>query len=347
MEITEFEQILGRPESSTLDFKRQQYDFSNDNEGRKTAEFLKDIVSFCNTIRSESSFIIVGVDAKADGSKELVGLNTHIDDSIFQQKVKNKAIPIPEFSYRTIRYQNLSFGIFEFPVRKYSNPITVTQKLKGLDPGDFYFRRNSSNSKANGFETISISKWLESLPATSITTDLLDEISETIKHLTNKNRLLSESLSECLKIASKFGLEDLKGFCVNELRGWVGKLSSEEIEPTYSFRTCDVIFTAAKLNLPNYLGWDARRMILELKKYEGVYETRMFFPYSVPEIEEHLYKLSESKNMLLIQSMAGRNFIDDPKFENVEMTVIMHKDNLDSVYLNIRQKLIDKLISVH
>lgn len=241
----------------------------------------------------------------------------------------------------------MTFGILEFPVKKYNTPITLTQKLKGLEPGQFYFRRNSSNSQADGFEAINIVKWLESLPANYNTASLIDQVSQAIKKLTSKDTLLSECISDCFDIATKFDLNKLNFFCMNELSGWENKLSSEQIQTGFNYRVSDVLFTPGKLSIPPYLGWDARRMILELKKSEDIYETRMFFSYSVQKIEEYLSKLSQSKNMLLTLEMPARRFNDDPKFENVDITVIMHKDNFDTIYLNIRQKLIDQLVNAH
>lgn len=117
MTHTEFEKILLQAESTTLDFKRQHYNFSNDTDNRKTAEFVKDIISFCNTIRNETAYIIIGVGVKPDGTKELIGLNEHIDDSVLQDKIKNKVLPIPKFSYYTYNYNNVVFGIIEIPVK--------------------------------------------------------------------------------------------------------------------------------------------------------------------------------------------------------------------------------------
>ena len=55
----EFENLIEQPESSILDFKKAMYDFSNDQDHRETAEFVKDIIAFANSIRTESAFIIM------------------------------------------------------------------------------------------------------------------------------------------------------------------------------------------------------------------------------------------------------------------------------------------------
>jgi hypothetical protein len=70
----------------------------------------------------------------------------------------NKAFPNPVFSYYTFKYSDKQFGILEIPIRKYSEPISPTIKMRGLEPGKIYFRRGSTNSEANGREVITINK---------------------------------------------------------------------------------------------------------------------------------------------------------------------------------------------
>ena len=86
----EFERLINMSETSTLDFKTKMYDFKDDNDLRKTAKFVKDIIAFSNTIRNESSYIIIGIEEKTDGTKEFHGLDKFIDDGILQDIVKDK-----------------------------------------------------------------------------------------------------------------------------------------------------------------------------------------------------------------------------------------------------------------
>jgi hypothetical protein len=86
-EIGEFENSRERPQSTILDFKKDMYDFSNDQDHRKSAEFVKDIISFANTIRAESAFVIIGIKELPDKSKECHGSTSNIDDAVLQDKV--------------------------------------------------------------------------------------------------------------------------------------------------------------------------------------------------------------------------------------------------------------------
>jgi hypothetical protein len=198
MNTERFEKIINKPESSFIDFKKEQYSFSDDKTEIKTAEFIKDIVSFSNTIRAETAYIILGIRVKENGTKELLGINKHIDDAIFQEKIKDKVYPKPHFLYYTYAYQNKLFGIIEIPIYKYSEPIYPVKKMKGLDIGRIYFRRGSSNSEAIGKEIILINNWLINLPENSTTKNINNRISELLMGITSRNKLLSECFSETL-----------------------------------------------------------------------------------------------------------------------------------------------------
>ena len=118
-----FEALLLKSESTNIDFKLKQYNFKADQDKTETAKFIKDIISFCNTIRTESGFIVFGIGVNSDGSKNLIGLDENVDDSIFQEKIKNKVSSNPVFSYSSIMYLGKTYGIIEIPVVKYSEPI--------------------------------------------------------------------------------------------------------------------------------------------------------------------------------------------------------------------------------
>ena len=337
----EFQRLLLQSESATLDFKEQQYNFSNDSDNRKTAEFVKDIISFSNTIRRENAYIIIGVKVRSDGQKELLGINENIDDSIFQEKLKSKVFPIPYFSYETFNFKDKVFGIIEIPIRKYTQPIHSVIKLKGLEPGKFYFRRGSSNSEANGLESINIANWLHSLPEVSFKGELLELISEIISRVNNTNIKLSDCISEAFRLATKFNLEKLRLFCENEISG---KFVSEQIESEYSYRINEVALTLGKLNIPSYLNWDSRRMMNELKKMEGFDVIKYFFHESILEIETILEELSKNNSTLWSIKLPAITIIDDEKYKDLYATLYTNKDTFDILYKNIRQELIANLL---
>ncbi|TRW24254.1 ATP-binding protein [Flavobacterium zepuense] len=343
MTIEKFEKILLQSESSNLDFKRGQYDFSNDKDEIKTSKFVKDIISFSNTIRTDTGYIILGIAIEEDGSKELLGINMHIDDAIFQEKIKNKVLPVPKFSYSTLTYQNKIFGIIEIPVTKYEYPISPITKLKGLEPGKFYFRRGSSNSEANGYEGIQIANWLSSLSDIDSKKFLFSEIHELVIKITESKLLLSVILSDALLLSRKYYLRDLQEFCSAELTG-LNVRFEESNKSVYSYRTNSVLFTYQKFDFPPY--WDPNKMMKLLEKEKGVFRFQLFFHQSIIEIEETLNKFSK-KPMLCTINVPGDTIISDEKYKALEITIYADKDNFDNLYMNIKQKLIDKLLEIN
>lgn len=111
-----FIEILNKPESSILDFKADLYNFSNDDDNTVLSKYIKDVISFSNTIRESSGHIIFGVKELSDNTKQKIGITKNIDDAIFQDKVKSKLYPLPKFNYSTKDFEGLKFGILEFPM---------------------------------------------------------------------------------------------------------------------------------------------------------------------------------------------------------------------------------------
>ena len=216
MELEEFKILLEKSESTTLDFKKENYALTNKNE-EADAKFVKDIISFANTIREESAHIIIGV--KENGhEKEFSGLDIHIDDSILQAKVRDKVYPIPKFSFSTIEYGGLVYGVIQIPVVKYDLPITPTIKMKGLQPGTIYFRRGSSNDEATTLEAIQIHDWLRNL--TDNGQSVTNEISNIVSKLNDRSAYLSTLLPQALILARKIGDNDLEKKIKYELSSW-------------------------------------------------------------------------------------------------------------------------------
>lgn len=139
-----FHEILSNPESELLDFKKEQYRLSND---IVKSEFIKDVVSFANTKRAKTAYIVVGVSKPPKGGIDLVGVSGHHDDSTLQQIVKDKIDPVPQFLYQSFTYQNKSFGVIEIPVGNRC-PYKITKDYGILKKNAVYIRRGSSTDEA-------------------------------------------------------------------------------------------------------------------------------------------------------------------------------------------------------
>lgn len=163
MNLDKLNELLNDSEGKILDFKRDFYDFSGvTKEERldKDAAFIKDVISFANTKRSKTSYIIMGFD---ESSRTVSGITNFLDDATMQQKIKDKTNPIPQFKVFIQEYQGKNLGIIEIPIVHYPEPCKVTKKMKGLEIGEVYHRRGSSNSIANHHELVEIHNWLSNL----------------------------------------------------------------------------------------------------------------------------------------------------------------------------------------
>lgn len=343
MTIEEFKIIIDKPESTILDFKNEEYDFSRTANEAKQSEFIKDIISFTNTIRNETAYIIIGINELENGQKELNGISKITDDSILQQKIKSKTIPHPIFSYSSIQFEGKVFGIIEIPISKYDFPIMTTIKLKGIEPGKIYFRRGSSNSEANGIESINIVDWFRNLPMVEEKTNnsLHQKISEIITKLTTKNYLLSSIITECLSIAKKNSLKKLETFCHNELTGW--KKSGRK---NWQFRNNKVLITPLKIDIPNFSNLTSTQILKQLAEIDGVFEYNIYFKQPIIEIEEAISKLTENKYSLMTMQTDGKTFFNDEKKSQVTMTYYISAQNFINIHNSVRQKLIDLLLEV-
>lgn len=148
---------LGQDEGPTLDFKSSPVRLDND---FFKAAFIKDIICMANTPRQGSSYVVIGVACKPDGSKEVIGTNEHPDDANLQTLVGGRVRPIPLFHYRTISYQGKTLGLLEiFPRR--GGPFRPIWGYKDmLRQGIVYFRRGSSNEEAEAEDLREIAKWM-------------------------------------------------------------------------------------------------------------------------------------------------------------------------------------------
>ena len=161
-----FEALIKQSEGEYLDFKLEPY-FANIEKERKkdkNADFIKDIISFSNTVRDRTAYIIIGIDQQKSDNV-LVGIDPSIidDNASTQQKIKDKVYPIPKFKLYPFYYKEKCFQIIEVPVTWYSSPILATENMKGIDRRQVYIRRDSTNAEATPDEVHKLSIWFDEL----------------------------------------------------------------------------------------------------------------------------------------------------------------------------------------
>ena len=135
-------QLLYRGESTSLDFKRDQYSLADD---AAKSELVKDIVAMANAWRNEPAYILLGVDAST-APPTLVGVQQHFDDASLQQLVNTKTQQPVAFTYYSAELSGKSVGVIEVPVQR--RPVFLKTDFGKLKAGKVYLRRGSSTTEA-------------------------------------------------------------------------------------------------------------------------------------------------------------------------------------------------------
>lgn len=345
----QFARLLESPESSILDFKTTMYDFKNDTDKKKISAFIKDIISFGNTIRNTTSYIIIGVKENSDNSKELLGINEVIDDAILQEKVKNKIHPRPEFSFYTLENKELKFGVFEFPIVKYPTPLFPTENMRGIEIGKIYHRKGTSNSEALGMESININEWLKGLPENSSTNNFHDRVSSILQRITSKKEMLSEVIPELLSIAKLNGLSDIEQFCKAELIGLKQEHYNENpdsYEEKFEYRIIRGYVSPLEISINPYHRFNdpVNQIRKEMDNNDNIVRLPILLTYSLKTIEGYIEKFERDPTNYMITLKYESNAF----FPNTTGYVyfVCFQDDYQNLYRNINQKFIDLLISL-
>lgn len=154
MNATLMEELLNEDESSTLDFKRDQYLFDKTTDDLQKGKLLKDILAFANSWRRTDAYILIGVEDVKGGRSNVVGVTWHFDDANLQQFVNSKTNRPVTFAYKVFPYEGMKIGIIHIPLQ--DRPIYLTKDFGGLRKSEVYIRRNSSTDIATPDEIIKI-----------------------------------------------------------------------------------------------------------------------------------------------------------------------------------------------
>lgn len=155
MNDTLLEELLNEDESSTLDFKRDQYPFSKATDEQKS-ELLKDILAFANSWRRTEAYILIGVNEIKGGRSTIYGVSEHLNDSQLQQFVNSKTQRPILFSYLAYPYEGKQIGILKIELQ--NKPIYLNQNFGKLNKKTVYIRRGSSTGEADPDEVARIGK---------------------------------------------------------------------------------------------------------------------------------------------------------------------------------------------
>ena len=95
----QFLALLQRVEDETLDFKREGYNLSREDQ---KYSLIKDVICMANTPRNENAYLVLGVMKHPDGKTELVGLDSYADEANLQSQFSERVYPVPRFSYELV-----------------------------------------------------------------------------------------------------------------------------------------------------------------------------------------------------------------------------------------------------
>ncbi|MDO8447155.1 MAG: ATP-binding protein [Deltaproteobacteria bacterium] len=140
------EELLNEEESSSLDFKRNQYPFVGATDDQKS-ELLKDILAFANAWRRNDSYILVGVEEVKGGRSIVKGVSHHIDDAQLQQFVNHKTQRPLTFSYTAYPFECKQIGIICIPLQQ--RPFFLKKDFGKLKRNVVHVRRGSSTDIAD------------------------------------------------------------------------------------------------------------------------------------------------------------------------------------------------------
>ena len=322
------DEILNLPESSILDFKFDIY--HNDEHNHK---ILKDIISFSNTVRTKTARILFGVEENNNGECNVVGITKSLDDANIQNLAADKLFPFPKFLYYEVEYNSLKVGILEFPIVKYSYPITCKYDLKGINKNRVYFRMGSRNTEADVMTTIKINNWLMSLPSSEESNNFL---SQSLLLISNTNRRLSEVLVEILPKAKQLGYDSITELVKTNLT----TINHEDLK-NHEYRYQSIYIALNDLRFEYGTGVNDQMFKSELEKDNAVVKHRVPFNQSVVEIEKHYSEFLSRKTLFACLEQPGNVY-----FKNVHNNVklFLFKDNFENLLQSIRQRIIDEIL---
>lgn len=138
-----FERLLYENESTTLDFKKEQYRFVRATDEQKS-ELLKDILGFANAWRRSEAYILIGVEEVRGGPSIVFGIpaTDHLDDHSLQQFVNNLTNQPVHFRYESFKFEGKQVGIIK--IDEQIRPTYLKRDYGKLLKERVYLRRGSS-----------------------------------------------------------------------------------------------------------------------------------------------------------------------------------------------------------
>ena len=128
-------------ESTSLDFKREQYHKEN------YISLIKDIMAMANAPISGSRYIVIGIKHKSDGTKEYHPVSELKDQADIENLIQDNIEPTIKFQYFPLILDDVQLAIIKIE-EPMDPPYFMKKDYKGiLRAGDAYIRKGSKQSR--------------------------------------------------------------------------------------------------------------------------------------------------------------------------------------------------------
>lgn len=147
--LDDIRQLCMEGESSRLDYKRDQYPFEGATDPEKV-ELFKDILTMANAFRSQTAYILIGVEQQDDGTGKVTGIakDQFIDDAKLQQFINFKTNKQIDFiSYSVPVGDNTIVQVIEIPVQR-ERPYYPAKRFVSIKEHAVWVRSGSSSHEA-------------------------------------------------------------------------------------------------------------------------------------------------------------------------------------------------------
>lgn len=329
-----FESLLQYSEGRIIDYKRTMYDFSNDPQKENLFAFLKDIISFSNTIRNEASYIIIGVKDEK-GNKDFCGMpnSVDMDEAELQAKAKSKIFPHPYFNYHIVHHDEKRFGVFEFPIHKYDTLLSSRFDFKSkVKAGEPYHRVGSMNEPVSIQQGIQIHEWFKSLTHPSDSATISSCIKDLLYDSTDEGNKLTDIMIDALDLAKKYKFKELEKFCSDELTGNISDKDYRYVNTMFSIGTIQ----HNGINV-------TKQMITEhLRKEVNLFHYDVYLGHSINQLEIS-HDRSVKNNSYAQHYSKIKAIKPDFNGEDYDITFYLFADTFEKILSSIRQELIKKL----
>lgn len=143
------ESLLYQSEGTALDFKCEQYKFTNHATEEQKSELLKDVLAFVNSFRQSDAYIVIGVKANIGVKHDLIHIedDDHFDDAQLQQFINSKTNRPVEMAYEVHHHEGKNIGVIR--IAKQERPIYAKKDFGKVKKAVVYYRLGSSTAVAD------------------------------------------------------------------------------------------------------------------------------------------------------------------------------------------------------